>query len=119
MLQRQYFDGVEILSIELNSLMKILREISARIKVEHPEVNEIILFGSFSKNDFTPNSDIDIAIIVNETNKKFIERLDDYINYFAEIPLDSNLVVYTAGEIERMVKNGYSLAIEIKKGIGL
>lgn len=119
MLQRQYLDGVRILSVDENSLRESLKKISVRIKAEHPEVNEIILFGSFSKKDYTPYSDIDIAIIVDKTDKRFIERPDDYIDYFIDIPFDTNLVVYSREEIDRMVMSGNSLAIEIKKGIRL
>ena len=53
-LQKQYLNGVEILSVNLNSLLNSLHEIAARIKMQHPEVVEVILFGSFSKNNFTP-----------------------------------------------------------------
>lgn len=119
MLQRQYLDGVRILSVDKNSLRESLQKIAIRIKGEHPEVNEIILFGSFSKKNFTPYSDIDLAIIVDKTDKKFIERSDDYIDYFTEIPFDTNLIVYTSEEIDQMIKSGNSFAIEIKKGIRL
>lgn len=119
MLQKQYLDGVKILSVDENSLRESLKKIADKIKAEHPKVNEITLFGSFSKGDFTPSSDIDIAIIVDKTDKRFIERSDDYVDYFTEFPFDTNLVVYSAEEIDRMIKNGNSFAIEIKKGIRL
>lgn len=119
MLQKQFLDGVEILSVDANSLKKSLQEIAARIKAEHPEVNEIILFGSFSKKDFTPYSDIDIAIIVNETDKKFIERVDDFVDYFTGLPFDVNIITYTSGEFEQMLKTGNSFVIEIRNGVKL
>lgn len=119
MLQRQFLDGVEILSVDANNIRKSLQGIAKRIKAEHPEVMEIILFGSFSKKDYTPYSDIDIAIIVDKSDKKFIERSDHFIDYFSEIPFDVNLIIYTSGEINQMVNDGNSFVIEIKKGVRL
>lgn len=119
MLQRQYLDGVKILSVDENNLRESLKRIAGKIKAEHPEVIEINLFGSFAKKDFTPYSDIDIAIIVKKTDKSFIERTDNFIDYFIEVPFDVNLIVYTTQEINQMVKDGGSFAIEIKKGIRL
>ncbi len=119
MLQSQYLDGVKILSVDENSLRESLKKIADKIKAEHPKVKEIILFGSFSKRDFTPYSDMDLAIIVDKTDKKFIERSDDYLDYFTGFPFDANLVVYTSEEIDRMVRSGSSFAIEIKRGIRL
>lgn len=119
MLQRQYLDGVRILSVDENSVRESLQKIAIKIKDEHPEVKEIILFGSFSKKDFTPYSDIDLAIIVEKTDKRFIERMDNFIDYFIEVPFDTNLIVYTSQEINQMVKGRNSFAIEIKKGIRL
>jgi predicted nucleotidyltransferase len=119
MLLEKYLDGVRILSVDEESLRESLQKIAGRLRAEHSEVKEIILFGSFSKNDYTPYSDIDIAIIVDRSNKKFIERSDDYIDYFIDIPFDTNLVVYSSEEIDRMIMSRNSFAIEIRKGIRL
>lgn len=116
MLQRKSLDGVEILSVDISGLRESLKEISRRIKYEHPEVKEIILFGSFSKGNFTPYSDIDIALIVNDTDKRFIERQDEFIGYFKDIGFDTNIIVYTQKEIERMRREENKFIKEIEKG---
>ncbi len=116
MLLKQYSDGVEILSVNENQLREVLYEISSRIKTEHQEVKEIILFGSLIKKEFLPSSDIDIAIIVNKTDKKFIERLEEFLDYFSMIPFDINLVVYTMEEKEKMLQAKYRFVLEIVKG---
>lgn len=116
MLQRKSLDGVEILSVDISDLRELLKEISRGIKYEHPEVKEIILFGSFSKGNFTPYSDIDIALIVNDTDKRFIERQDEFIGYFKDIGFDTNIIVYTQKEIERMRREENKFIKEIEKG---
>lgn len=120
MLLKQSLHGVEILSIDEEKIRALLKGISKKIKAKHNEVREVILFGSFSKKDFTPYSDIDIAIIVDETDKKFIKRADEFIDYFIEVPLDVNLIVYTAEEISKMVNAGNNFIKEIIiKGVRL
>ena len=62
------------------------------------------------------SSDLDIAIIVNDTHRKFIERQDDFIEYFLNIPFDTCIVVYTSQEINQMIKSGNKFIMEIKEG---
>lgn len=99
--------------------MKRLKEITNAIKLKHSEIKEIILFGSFFKRDYTPRSDIDIAIVIDKTDKKFIERADEFIDYFTELPFDVNLVVYTSEEITKMTKSKNHFIREIMNGIRL
>jgi uncharacterized protein len=97
----------------------MLGRASSEAKREHPEVIEIIWYGSFTRRDFTPYSDIDIAVIVKNSGKRFVERQDDFVDYFRKVPLDVNLVVYTPDEIERMSQGGNRFAEEILSGLRL
>lgn len=52
---------------------------SFTIKNENLEVNEVICFGSFFKNNgSTPRSDSEIAMIVEQTDKTFIKKIDNF-----------------------------------------
>ena len=117
MLVKKYFDGVEITSIEKDRLLDKLNSIAVLIKKNQPEVKNIILYGSFVKNDYTPHSDVDICFILTGTEKPFIERQDDYIGYFQDIPLDVNIVVYTIQEIDKMKNAGNQFIREVLEGI--
>ncbi len=103
MLQKKFWNGVEILSLNKNLLKKKLKEISSKIK-KNKNVKEVILFGSFHTNHYTPYSDLDIAIVVGESKENFLKRKDKFIDYFSEIPLDVNILVYTEKEIEKLRK---------------
>jgi len=119
MLQRKYSNGVEVLSVNKTQIIERLKKIARQIKEEHPEIVDIILFGSFSKNVYVPFSDIDIAIIVEKSDKNFIQRQDEFIDYFLEMQIDVNLVIYTKEEIANMVVAGNNFVQEIKKGLPL
>ena len=119
MLLKSSSNGVELLSVNVNKLKKTLQRITGRIKREHAEVKKILLFGSFSKNNYTPYSDIDIAIILDKTKKGFMKRADDYLDYFLDVPFDVNIVVYTSQEFQTMIENDNKFALEILQGITL
>jgi predicted nucleotidyltransferase len=68
-------------------------------------VQRILLFGSFQKGNYTPESDVDLMVILDNTTTPFMERRDIFINYYESIPLDVNLNVYTEDEIQKMLKN--------------
>jgi len=116
MLRRKLLDGVEILSVDINKIKKDLKEIVLKIKRNHPEVVKIILFGSFAKNNYTPYSDIDIAIVVKKTSKNFVLRQDEFIDYFKHLDFDVNILVYTQDEIEKLKKEDNKFVKEILQG---
>lgn len=115
MLQVKYFNGVKILSVDKKELEKKLKKIVGEIKKDK-NVKEIICFGSFFKDEFNPTSDIDIAIIVEKSKRNFIERSDDFIDYFKNLKIDVNMVVYTKEEFKKMLKQKNSFMLEIKSG---
>lgn len=119
MLRREYWDGVEVISVDEYELIRRLEEIATRIRIAHPEVQEIVLFGSFARGDFTPRSDIDVALVLERSEKPFLERADVFADAFTGLPLDVNLVVYTREELERMWREGNPLAQAIVDGIRL
>ncbi len=71
MRQRRFCDGVEIISVDRAALRRRLEEITARIRRERPKVQEVLLFGSFARGDFTPGSDVDVAVLLNEDGGRF------------------------------------------------
>lgn len=110
---------MEIISVDREALRKRLEEIAARIRRECPQVREVLLFGSFARGDFTPRSDVDVAVLLNEDGGPFLKRADAFLDYFADLPLDVNLVVYMQDEMERMLAGGNRLAKAIVEGVPL
>jgi predicted nucleotidyltransferase len=87
--------------------------------IDKDNLLDIILFGSLAKGDFTGLSDLDIAIILKNSDLNFIERIKKYIKYFdIEIPVD--IFVYTISEVEKMKKEkNYFINEIINNGISL
>lgn len=101
MLQERLLGSVRILSVDYKGLLFSLREASSKIKRDHPQVENIFLFGSFSRGDYTPGSDVDILIVVKEAKRPFLQRGEQFSAYF-NVPFDVNILVYTPRELEKM-----------------
>jgi len=102
----KYLDSVKILSVDYATLLKSLKNACAKIKKEYVDVKKILLFGSFSNRNYTPESDVDILVIVNQSDTPFLQRRDSFTDFFTDIPFDVNILVYTEDEINQMLKKG-------------
>ncbi len=74
----------------------------------------IILFGSLAKDDISPASDIDL-LVVQETKKRFIERLGELYELIdPKYALD--LLVYTPSEFDKMKKESIFVKQILREG---
>ena len=58
-----------------HSLRKSIKELRER----YPEIEQVILFGSFARGEAVPGSDIDLLIILKDSKLTFLERIVRYI----------------------------------------
>lgn len=73
---------------------------------------KIYLFGSYAKNEFSENSDIDLFIIKN-TSKRKIDRNLDVRKCIKNYPLTGlDLIVYTPAELETAMNNTINIGKE-------
>ena len=64
-------------------------------------MRKVILFGSAAQEASTPASDVDLALVVDDTRERFIDRPLSYQRYFIDVGLGVDLVVYTQDEVRR------------------
>ena len=96
--------SVQITSVDVPALHRALEERAERLSRERSEIVEILLFGSFARGNFTPESDVDLLVIVEETNVPFLLRADPYRDTFSDLPFDVWPLVYTQEERDRMLR---------------
>ena len=101
MLQKESLGSVKFISINRKSLLLKLKKIAKSIKMKHCEVIDIRLFGSIATKEETGTSDVDILIILTETDETFFQRILKYKRYF-DIEISIDLLVYTNDEIKKM-----------------
>jgi uncharacterized protein len=89
---------------------QILRALESLVKTwvkKYPEIEKIILFGSYARGDYFPGSDVDVLIIITESNKRALERIPSF--YPSSFPCDIDIFPYTKKEIERLMKDPHGL----------
>jgi predicted nucleotidyltransferase len=91
---------------------EILSEIVERLVVEF-DPERIILFGSHAWGNPDEDSDIDLLVIVSETNERPIARAVRAHRCLHGISLPMDLIVKTQQEVNRFEKVSSSLEAEI------
>jgi predicted nucleotidyltransferase len=103
-------------SLTVEDRRKRLEEELKRLipKLKGLGVRKVILFGSLARGDVGRSSDIDL-IIVQETEKRFLDRLEEiYTALQPKVALD--VLVYTPEEFVRMERTSPFIRSILKKG---
>lgn len=66
-------------------------------------VLKIILFGSFAEGRAVPGSDLDILIILRSDPRRFVERIQHYLDSFSEIGIGVDVFPYAVDELDNPV----------------
>jgi predicted nucleotidyltransferase len=75
-----------------------------------------IVFGSFARDSATRHSDVD-AVFVEKTDRRFIERLDRYMNgIYDRVGIPAEVFVYTPEEFADMAKRPFMKRI-LREGV--
>ncbi len=113
MQQIKSLGSAKIISLNKEIVLKEIKKIAEKIKEEEKgNILDIIIFGSIAKNNYTGTSDVDIAIILKESDLSFIERIVKYRKYF-DLDIGVDLFVYTFSEFEKMKRENNFFIKEI------
>jgi predicted nucleotidyltransferase len=80
-----------------------VRQFAAELKSARPEVEKVGLFGSYATDMYGPASDVDLLIILQQSRKRFLDRIPDLIPDNVSVGCD--VFPYTAEEIENMKRD--------------
>lgn len=85
--------------VDRRAVLEEARALARSMRERHPEVRRVLLFGSFARGGGGPRSDLDLVVIVDDTELPPRERAAHYAPLSAR-PLD--LFVYTRDEVRRL-----------------
>lgn len=92
----------------------IINEVANRlVKVYDPIA--IYIFGSYSWGIPTPDSDLDILVIVEKSDEKSYTRPVAGHKALADLDISKDIIVYTLEEFEKLSHKKSTLAFKIKK----
>jgi predicted nucleotidyltransferase len=79
-------------------VIPIVKKAAQEVK-KLPGVVRVGYFGSFVRNDQVPGSDIDILIELEKDDRRWIDRMEDFIDYFKEVPCPVEIFAFTTKEL--------------------
>lgn len=98
--------SVRIFSLPREALLTRLRQISARLRAERPEVLDVRLFGSLARGDATAFSDVDLLILTQADDEPDpIQRILRYLPYF-DLDRGVDVLVFTTTEWQARLAQG-------------
>lgn len=85
-----------------------------QLVAQDPRVEEVRLFGSLAKGNYTPRSDADICIILGgDDPRRMIDRIPEFRESFRGAPVPVDILVYTRAEMDQMRQEGRRFAREL------
>lgn len=84
--------------------MENLKKSASKLREENPLITKVFLFGSFVKGNYTPDSDVDILIIIKQIDTPFLKRAELFRDFFRNIPFELNLLIYSVDEMKKMIE---------------
>ena len=89
--------GVVVKSIDEGAVRRAMDAYAARLLAAHPEVEEIIVFGSFADGTWAPGSDLDVFVVLSGSAKRVRDRIPALLP--GAFPVGVDLFPFTREEI--------------------
>jgi predicted nucleotidyltransferase len=97
-------NSVKVVFADKAKVLRQLKDYSEGIKRTQPEVERVGYFGSYANDTYGPASDVDLLIVLQQSDKRFLDRIPDFIPDSLSICCD--VFPYTSEETERMKQDG-------------
>jgi len=98
---------VKISYFDKDAVSKALESFVARLGKKHPEVEKVLVFGSFARGECVPGGDIDLLIILRRSDVPVLDRIPKYMP--ERFPTAVDVFPYTIEEIAKMMEDGNPL----------
>ena len=104
--------------VDRDEIIALARETAQRIVLRHPGVTKVILFGSFARGDYGCRSDLDLLVVLEDSDRSARERIEDFLRDGGTYPID--IFPYTRKELEsRIAERDPFILQALREGIPL
>jgi predicted nucleotidyltransferase len=107
--QERSFGSVRVYWLDSQEAIRRLRVAAERLIAEHPEVLGVHLFGSLAEGRAIPRSDADVLVLLDHSDRRWLDRPLDYGAAFDGIGLPVELFCYTRAEVDLVPLAGRAL----------
>ena len=97
-------NSVKVVFADKANVLRQLEDYAKSLKRTHAEVERVGFFGSYANDTYGPASDVDLLIVLRESEKRFIDRIPDFVPENLSVSCD--VFPYTRSEIEKMKREG-------------
>ncbi len=105
--------SVRVFSIDRNGVESAVAE-WVRTLHERPEVIRVIWFGSWIVGRPTPGSDVDLCVVLTQSDRPFRDRIPEYLP--GAFPVGVDLFPFTKSEFDRLATASPELYAAISSG---
>jgi predicted nucleotidyltransferase len=92
---------VRVFWLNKSEALARLREAARALVAEQQDAAAVYLFGSLSEDRAVPGSDADILILLEQSQRRYLDRPEEFHRYFSSIGMPIELFCYTRDEAER------------------
>lgn len=108
--------SVTVFWLNQEQVRKNLQTAIEKLAREHPEIEEVWLFGSLARGEAMPGSDADLLMILGSSPVPFRDR---FARYWPDFP-GVDVFAYTRAELAQMQADGNSFARRaLSEGVSL
>ena len=101
---RPSFSSVVVKSVDVAVVRRAVDDHATRLLAQRDDVEEIVVFGSFTKGTHAPGSDIDLLVVLKWSDQSVRDRVPGLLP--GAFPVGIDLLPYTRKELERLVSPG-------------
>ncbi len=103
-MRRPSLSSVVVKSIDADIVRRAVDDYATRLLAQRDDIEEIVIFGSFTKGTYAPGSDIDLLVVLTWSDQPVRDRIPGLLP--GAFPVGIDLFPYTRKELERLVSPG-------------
>ena len=108
-------NGVKIRFLNRDEILPRLVRLAQELLACRVEILEISLFGSLVRGNYAPGSDADLYILLKEDDRRFADRIPEFLSHFSGVNISIDIFPYTLEEERKMRDQTFIKTIQEKK----
>lgn len=104
---------VSVTYFDREAVRRAVDEHVRHLTARHPELEEVILFGSVARGTAVPGSDVDLLVVLSACDRPFLERIPLFLP--SRFPVGVDVFPYTREELERMEAEANPLVLDARR----
>jgi predicted nucleotidyltransferase len=93
--------SVRVFSLDMDAVVRRLRQLSAELLAQNVNVQRVMLFGSLATDSYSPHSDADLLVVVKQDERRRMDRATEFLLHFLPSDCPTDVLVYTEQELKR------------------